>query len=42
MGIITISLSDKVEKQLREYVTSKYPEEPFGKLSKVVEEAISK
>ncbi|MFH0897457.1 MAG: hypothetical protein V1850_05365 [Candidatus Bathyarchaeota archaeon] len=40
MGKITISLTDTLEKQLREYVTKKYPEKPFGKLSGVVEEAL--
>jgi hypothetical protein len=37
---ITITLSDETEKKLRSYVTSKYPEKPFGKLSDVVEEAL--
>lgn len=41
MGKITISLSDDVEKRLREHVTKTYPEKPFGKLSKVVEKAVS-
>ena len=40
MGKITISLPDDLEKQLREYVTRNYPVKPFGKLSKVVEEAL--
>jgi len=40
MAKITITLTDKTEKQLRSYVTSKYPEKPFGKLSGVVEEAL--
>jgi len=40
MGKITISLSDDVEKRLREHVTKTYPEKPFGKLSQVVEEAL--
>ena len=37
MGKITISLTDETEKKLRSYVTSKYPEKSFGKLSEVVE-----
>jgi predicted transcriptional regulator len=40
MAKITITLSDETEKKLRSYVTSKYPEKPFGKLSYVVEEAL--
>lgn len=40
MAKITITLSDETEKKLRSYVTSKYPEKPFGKLSEVVEEAL--
>jgi hypothetical protein len=40
MGKITVTLNDGIEKRLREYVTKHYPEKPFGKLSKVVEEAI--
>ncbi len=40
MGKITISLSDEIEKRLREHVTKTYPEKPFGKLSKVVEDAL--
>lgn len=37
---ITITLSDKTEKALRNYVTQNYPEQPFGKLSEVVEKAL--
>jgi hypothetical protein len=40
MGKITITLSDETEKELRSYVTSKYPEQPFGKLSEVVETSV--
>jgi hypothetical protein len=40
MAKITITLTDETEKKLRSYVTSKYPEKPFGKLSNVVEEAL--
>ncbi|MGA3291173.1 MAG: hypothetical protein ABSD42_13150 [Candidatus Bathyarchaeia archaeon] len=40
MGKITISLTDETEKKLRSYVTSKYPERTFGKLSKVVETSV--
>jgi len=39
MGKITISLSDETEKKLRKFVTSKYPEQPYGKLSEVIETA---
>jgi len=38
---LTVSLTLKTEKQLRSYVTSKYPEKPFGKLSEVVEKALT-
>ncbi len=37
MGKITISLTNNTEKELRSYVTSKYPEQPHGKLSEIVE-----
>ena len=40
MGKITISLSDKTEKSLRDYVALKYKKQPFGKLSEVVEKSI--
>jgi len=40
MGKITITLSDDIEKKLRQFVTAKYPEKPYGKLSEVVEEAL--
>ena len=40
MGRITFSISDVIEKRLREYVTKHYPEKPYGKLSRVVEEAL--
>ena len=39
-GEITITLTDETEKMLRNYVTAKYPEKPYGKLSLVVEDAI--
>ena len=41
MGKITITLTDEVETKLRKYVTTKYPEKPYGKLSQVVEEALN-
>jgi hypothetical protein len=41
MGKITVTLSDQTEKQLRTYVTQKYPEQPFGKLSEIVEKALT-
>lgn len=40
MGKITITLEDETEKQLRSYVTSHYPEKPFGKLSEIVDKAV--
>jgi hypothetical protein len=40
MGKITISLSDETEKKLRSYITSKYNEQTFGKLSDVVETSV--
>jgi hypothetical protein len=40
MGKITVTISDETEKRLREYVTRRYPEKPFGKLSQIVEQAI--
>jgi len=40
MGKITVTLDDEVEKKLRAFVTSKYPEKPFGKLSQIVNEAV--
>lgn len=40
MGKITISLSDETEKKLRSYLTSKYKEQPFGKLSEIVETSV--
>lgn len=40
MGKLTITLDDEVEKQLRNFVTSKYPEKPFGKLSEIVNRAL--
>ena len=40
MGKITVSLRDVTERRLREYVTKRYPEKPYGKLSLVVEEAL--
>jgi Arc/MetJ-type ribon-helix-helix transcriptional regulator len=40
MGKITVTLSDEVEKKLRHFVTAKYPEKPYGKLSEVVEESL--
>lgn len=40
MAKITINLTDETESKLRKYVTTKYPEKPYGKLSRVVEEAL--
>lgn len=40
LGKVTVTLSDEVEKKLRQFVTTKYPEKPYGKLSQVVEEAL--
>lgn len=40
MAKITITLDDDVERRLRSYVTQHFPEKPFGKLSKIVNEAV--
>jgi len=40
MAKITINLTDETESKLRKYVTSNYPEKPYGKLSYVIEEAL--
>ena len=40
MGKITVKLTDLTESKLRKYVTSHYPEKPYGKLSFIVEEAL--
>ena len=40
MGKITVSLDDALEKKLRSFVTSNYPEKPFGKLSEIVNKAL--
>lgn len=40
MAKITINLTDETESNLRKYVTTNYPEKPYGKLSLVVEEAL--
>jgi len=40
MGKITITIHDEIEKKLRQFVTTNYPEKPYGKLSQVVEEAL--
>lgn len=41
MGKITIVLSDEKEELLRDYIRSKY-RKPFGKLSEVVEESVTR
>jgi len=41
MGKITIKLTDETEKKLRKFVTTQYPVKPYGKLSFIVEEAIT-
>lgn len=38
---ITLMLSDETDKKLRAYIVKRYPEQPFGKLSEVVEAAIT-
>ena len=40
MGKITVTLDDKIEKDLRIYVSKNYPEKPFGKLSEIVNQAV--
>ena len=42
MGKITVTLSNEVEMKLRRFVTTKYPEKPYGKLSEVVEESLKR
>ncbi|MEM1590296.1 MAG: ribbon-helix-helix domain-containing protein [Candidatus Bathyarchaeia archaeon] len=40
MGKITVEISDSVEKALRRYIADRFWENPKGKLSAFVEEAI--
>lgn len=40
MGKMTIILSDEVEEQLRKYIAKKYPTETYGKISKIIEDAL--
>ena len=40
MGKITVKLTDETESKLRKYVTTKFPEKPYGKLSLVVEKSL--
>lgn len=42
MGKITVKLTDETESKLRKYVTTNFPEKPYGKLSLIVEEALKK
>jgi hypothetical protein len=40
MPKLTIMLSDKTNRQLREYVAKEYPMEPYGKISQVIEDSL--
>ena len=40
MGKMTVMVDNKVEEQLRLYVSQKYPQETYGKLGEVVTKAV--
>jgi Arc/MetJ-type ribon-helix-helix transcriptional regulator len=40
MGKISVEVSDEVEKKIRKYIADHYWQNPFGKLSEIVEEAL--
>jgi hypothetical protein len=40
MGKMVIIIDDKLEDQLRRYISQKYPTETYGKIRQVVEEAL--
>jgi len=40
MGKITVIIPDQLEENLRKYVAEHYPQETYGKLSKIVTEAL--
>jgi hypothetical protein len=40
MGKISVEVSDEIEKKIRKYIADRYWQNPFGKLSQIVEEAL--
>jgi metal-responsive CopG/Arc/MetJ family transcriptional regulator len=40
MPKITLMIPDDLNDELREYVTKKFPKEPYGKLSEVTQKAL--
>jgi len=40
MGKLTVEISDEIEKRLRRYIADHFWENPKGKLSQIVEEAL--
>jgi len=40
LGKVTILLDDELEKDLRKYIAEFYPEETYGKLSMIMNEAL--
>jgi Arc/MetJ-type ribon-helix-helix transcriptional regulator len=40
MGKISVEISDELENKIRKYIAEHYWKNPFGKLSKIVEEAL--
>jgi hypothetical protein len=40
LGKISVEISDEVEKVIRKYIAERYWQNPFGKLSQIVEEAL--
>jgi len=40
MGKISVEISDEIEKKIRKYIADRFWENPYGKLSKIVEEAL--
>lgn len=40
MAKITVMVADPVEKELRDYVAQKYPQNTYGKLGEVVTKAV--
>jgi hypothetical protein len=41
MGKLTLNLSDKLEETLRTYISKKYPQQTFGKISEITEKALA-
>lgn len=40
MGKISVEIDDEVERKVRRYIAERFWENPYGKLSKIVEEAL--